>query len=155
MASGSKPQAMTLAWSVSWPGRTGNRAAMAWAGVRWYLPPKGISTLPHPMVESNRSASPRREAHRRLPAIPRREAKGVPPGAEGAAGATAARACFTAPLVFRKSRLRSTIMLPRQRITIRGDSVTMATGYASRFSASAAAMKRSAFSGATTTAIRS
>ena len=53
---------MTLACSVSCPGRTGRRAAMAWAGVRWVLPPKGMVTLPAPMVLSKRSTSPRREA---------------------------------------------------------------------------------------------
>ena len=37
-------------------------------------------------------------------------------------------ACFTAPLVFRKSRLRSAMVSPRQVITIRGLSVTTATG---------------------------
>ena len=40
-----------------------SEAAIAWAGVRWYLPPKGISTLPAPMVLSKRSVRPRREAH--------------------------------------------------------------------------------------------
>ena len=34
---------------------------MAWTGVSWYLPPKGISTVPAPMVESNRSDRPRLE----------------------------------------------------------------------------------------------
>ena len=37
---------------------TGSLAAMACAGVSWYLPPKGISTVAAPMVESNRSESP-------------------------------------------------------------------------------------------------
>ena len=44
------------------PGSTGSRAAMDWAGVRWVLPPKGMVRLPAPMVLSNRSTSPRREA---------------------------------------------------------------------------------------------
>ncbi len=109
------------------------------------------------MVESNRSASPLREADARLEAMERREefSASWETGDAGMGAGTAARACFTAPLVFRKSRLRSTMVLPRQRITIRGDAVTTATGYASRFSASAAAMNRSAFDRATTTAIRS
>ena len=34
---------------------------MAWMGVSWFLPPKGISTVPAPMVESNRSERPRLE----------------------------------------------------------------------------------------------
>ena len=129
MASGSKPQAMTLACSVSCPGSTGSRAAITWAGVRWYLPPKGISTLPAPMVESNRSARPRREADCKLAAMARRVSPLAPweAGSAGAEAGTAALACFTAPLVLRKSRLRSTMVRPRQRITIRGASVTTAT----------------------------
>ena len=34
---------------------------MAWFGVRWYLPPKGITTVPAPIVLSNFSTSPRSE----------------------------------------------------------------------------------------------
>ena len=118
---------MTLAWSVSWPGSTGNRAAMAWAGVRWLLPPKGMSTLPAPMELSNRSVRPRREADCRLAAISRRvEALGwaAPSGQAG----TATRACFTAPLVLRKARDRLATVCPRHFMTMRGSSVTVATG---------------------------
>ena len=56
----------------------GRRAAMAWAGVVWVLPPKGMSTDPAPMEPSNRSTSPRREAHFRLAAISRRSANSCP-----------------------------------------------------------------------------
>ena len=34
---------------------------MAWVGVSWFLPPKGMSTAPLPMVESKRSDRPRLE----------------------------------------------------------------------------------------------
>ena len=100
---------------------------MVCAGVRWVLPPKGISTLPAPMVESNRSTSPRREAHLRLPAISRRVLnRGLPIGVRSFFP-TIRPACFTAPLEFKNSRLRSTTVSPRQRMTMRGLSVTVAT----------------------------
>ena len=41
---------------------TGNFATMAWAGVSWRLPPKGMSTVAAPMVESKRSPRPLLEA---------------------------------------------------------------------------------------------
>ena len=121
---------MTLAWSVSWPGTTGNRAAMAWAGVRWFFPPKGIRTLPAPMEPSNRSVRPRREAHFRLAAISREGCRSA--GLAHGAGAwlglgTDTLACFTAPLVFRNARDRSAMVWPFQCMTIRGLSVTTAT----------------------------
>ena len=125
--SGSQPQAITLAWSVCWPGSTGSSAAMAWAGVVWVLPPKGMSTLPAPMVPSNRSVSPRREAHLRLPAIWRRLANRGWPMAVRSASGTDTAACFTAPLVLRNARDRSAMVRPFQVITIRGLSVTTAT----------------------------
>ena len=37
---------------------TGNLATMAWAGVSWRVPPKGMSTVAAPMVESKRSERP-------------------------------------------------------------------------------------------------
>ena len=40
------------------PCRTGSLAAMACTGVSWVLPPKGMTTVPAPMVESNRSDRP-------------------------------------------------------------------------------------------------
>ena len=42
---------------------------MAWAGLLWVFPPKGMSTEAAPMVLSKRSVRPRRLAHFRLPAI--------------------------------------------------------------------------------------
>ena len=99
---------------------------MAWAGVRWVLPPKGMRTLPAPMEPSNRSVRPRRLAHFRLAAISRREAAALQ-AAAGTLG-TDTPACFTAPLVFRKSRDRSAMVWPFQVITMRGLSVTVATG---------------------------
>ena len=103
---------------------------MACAGVRWVSPPKGIRTLPAPMVPSNRSVRPRRLAHLRLDAMARRsEAPSCWKGERAFRSASATRraACFTAPLVFRKSRLKSAIFRPFQCITIRGLSVTVAT----------------------------
>jgi hypothetical protein len=91
------------------------------------LPPKGMRTEPAPIEPSNRSVSPRREAHLRLEAISRRVLKDSCPKAERSFLSTDTAACFTAPLVFRNSRLRSAIFWPFQRITIRGDSVTTAT----------------------------
>ena len=37
---------------------TGSLATMACAGVSWFLPPKGMSTVAAPMVESKRSDRP-------------------------------------------------------------------------------------------------
>ena len=51
-----KPQAMPLHVVVSPP--TGSLATMACAGVSWFLPPKGMSTVAAPMVESKRSDRP-------------------------------------------------------------------------------------------------
>ena len=116
---------MRLAWSVSWPGSTGNRAAMAWAGVRWVLPPKGMSTLPAPMEPSNRSVRPRREALFKLPAISRRVL--APATGFTVPWGTSTWACLTAPLVFKKSRLRLAMVWPFQVMTMRGLSVTTAT----------------------------
>ena len=85
-----------------------------------------MSTLPAPMEPSNRSVSPRREAQARLAAMSRRvraEVAGAAPPRT-----TAALACFTAPLVLRKARDRLAMTFPRQRMTMRGDSVTAATG---------------------------
>ena len=79
------------------------------------------------MEPSNRSMRPRREAHFRLPAISRREENRGRSMPERSVLSTAALVCFTAPLVFRKARDRSAMTLPRQRSTIRGDSVTEAT----------------------------
>ena len=146
---------MTLAWSVSCPGSTGSRAVMDWAGVRWVLPPKGMVTLPAPMVESNRSTSPRREAQGRLAASSRKLRNLGCPIVVRSFSRTDTAACFTAPLVSRKARLRSAIVLPRHFITILGLSVTTATRYASRFSVSARKINSCSSSGATTTAMRS
>ena len=86
---------MALAERVS-PPCTGNLATMASAGVRRSRPPKGASTVPAPMVQSNFSASPRwlqasrspqgREpARRQVRRAPRRgRAKGVAPGSGAA-----------------------------------------------------------------------
>ncbi len=130
---------------------------MDWVGVFWYLPPKGITTLPAPMVESNRSQRPCREQRFRSPARVRRVSwklvTGMDLGARGAS--TAAEARLAAPLVLRKARERSATVRPFQRMTMRPVSVTTATTVASRFSWWARAMKRSASPGATTTAMRS
>ena len=41
---------------------TGSLATMAMLGVSWVLPPKGMSTVPAPIVESKRSERPLLEA---------------------------------------------------------------------------------------------
>ena len=41
---------------------------IACEGVSWYLPPKGMTTVPAPMVESKRSDRPRLEQTFRSPA---------------------------------------------------------------------------------------
>ena len=100
---------------------------MTWAGVRWVLPPKGMSTLPAPMEPSNRAVRPRREAHFRLAAISRRVEQAARSGAASAWG-TDTRACLAAPLVLRKARDRLATVWPRQVMTMRGSAVTEATG---------------------------
>ena len=63
--------------------------------------------------------------------------------------------CFSAPLELRNSREISTMVLPFQCIRSLGSSVTRATTFASRFSVSARALKRSTSFASTTTAILS
>ena len=77
------------------------------------------------MEPSNRSVSPRREPHFRLPAMVRRSVKGS--GAPPFRAGMKTLVCFTAPLVFRKARDRSAMVCPFQVMTIRGLSVTTAT----------------------------
>ena len=126
-------------------------------GVSCFLPPKGMSTVPAPMVLSKRSDSPRLEHTLRSPAsarIPSTKLFGV--FASRFAGATIlAVVCFSAPLEFKNSREMSTMVLPFHFIRRRGSSVTTATTVASRFSAYASRLNFSAFSAATTTAILS
>ena len=40
------------------PSSSGSLPIMLWVGVSWYLPPKGITTLPAPMLLSNISTKP-------------------------------------------------------------------------------------------------
>ena len=63
--------------------------------------------------------------------------------------------CLGAPLEFKNSRERSTIVSPRQVIRMRGSAVTSATRTACRFSANASAKNCCSCSAAITTAIRS
>ena len=63
--------------------------------------------------------------------------------------------CFSTPLVSRKARAMSTMVLPFQVMVRRPWSVTVATTVASRFSWSASSMNRGASWASTTTAIRS
>ena len=70
-------------------------------------------------------------------------------------GRMCASAWRSAPLEFRNSRERSTMVLPFQTSRIRFSSVTVATIVASRFSSAAYFIKVSASSGATATAMRS
>ena len=51
---------------------------MAWIGVSCFFPPKGISTVPAPMVESKRSLRPRLEQQLRSDAVSRRSAPKLP-----------------------------------------------------------------------------
>ena len=83
-------------------------------------------TLPAPMVLSKRSTSPRREAQGRLAASSRREWNLGCPMAVRSFSSTDTAACFTAPLVSRKARLRSAMVSPRHFITILGLAVTTA-----------------------------
>ena len=99
---------------------------MDWVGVRWVFPPKGMVTLPAPMVLSKRSTNPRREAQGRPAANSRREWNLGAPIAVRSFSRTDTEACFTAPLVSRKALLRSAIVSPRHFITMRGASVTTA-----------------------------
>ena len=97
-----------------------------------------MSTVPAPMVESNRSLRPFLQQMFRSPAMFRSfSAKVSPANVTGAtfASVTSARACFSAPLEFRNSRLMSTMVWPFHVILSRGSSVTSATTVASRFSA--------------------
>ena len=57
LMTGLKPQPISEQVEVC-PCSTGILAAIACAGVSWRSPPKGISTVPAPMVESKRSTSP-------------------------------------------------------------------------------------------------
>ena len=127
-------------------------------GVAWVLPPKGISTVPAPMVASNRSARPLRlHTFNSLIKLANCSSKPSPgrAGADTLASPTRAVACFFAPLLFKNSRLISQMVRPFQRITRRGFSATTATGVASRFSSFARAMNSSTSLLATTTAMRS
>ena len=131
---------------------------MLCAGVSWYLPPKGISTVFAPMVESNRSARPRFEHTFRSCARLNSFSSFVLPGTSrviGCAAQTCTRVCFSAPLEFKNSREMSTIFLPFHSIVNRGSATTSATTVASRFSSAASVRKRSASAFPSTTAMRS
>ena len=79
---------------------------------------------------------------------------GSSPGA-GSNAVHTASVCFSAPLVSRNARLKSTIVAPFQSMTRRGSACTSATGTACRFSEAASCRKSSTSSAATTTAMRS
>ena len=153
---------------------------MASAGVSWRAPPKGMSTVAAPMVESKRSTRPLFEARLMSPMSAARDtssesashtasttgsvsslvaskarSQALSAKLSSAGAGTATAACFGAPLLARNSRLTSTIVSPRQCMRTRGSSVTTATGVASRFSSWASAMKASTSSGASATAMRS
>jgi hypothetical protein len=103
-------------------------------------PPKGMSTVAAPMVESKRSERPLLEAtFRSRTSEPRRSASVVPSqlGRQEVGASTCAFACLGAPLEERNSRDTSTIVLPRQLMRSLGSSVTCATTVASRFSSEA------------------
>ena len=140
-----------------WPCSREILCTMAWMGVRWNFPPKGMSTVPAPMVESNRSERPWREQKRRSPAwasMPLLKLSGTGAGVIWGAG-TETVMCFSAPLEFKNSREMSTMVWPFQVMVRRGSAFTCATTVASRFSPAARARNFPASSGATTTAMRS
>ena len=62
---------------------TGSFATMAIAGVSWYLPPNGMSTVAAPMVESKRSESPLFDATFRSLTTERMRASRVSPAKSG------------------------------------------------------------------------
>ena len=105
MTKGLKPHAITEQVVVS-SFSTETLLTMAWMGVVWVLPPKGISTVPAPMVESKRSDRPLLEQTFRSPAsssMPSRKSPGTSLCHSFSSGRVA-EICFSAPLVSRKSR---------------------------------------------------
>ena len=119
---------------------TGNLATMAELGVSCVLPPKGISTVAAPMVESKRSERPLLEATlRSVTSKVMRSASVVPAqlGCHTLRAHTWATWCLGAPLELRNSRDRSTMATPFQAMRMRGSAVTSAITVASRFSSAA------------------
>ncbi len=113
---------------------------MAMLGVSWVRPPKGMSTVAAPMVESKRSESPLFEATLRSRRTERRRSSVVAPSQEGCQlpwRSTCTTWCLAAPLESRKSRLTSTMVWPCQPMRSLRSSVTSATTVASRFSSAA------------------
>lgn len=118
-----------------------------------------MTTVPAPIVLSNLPPSPFLEQTERSDMSAASFSESVPDTA-GLRSSTQVsgmltRACFSAPLDARNSRLRSAIVLPRQRMRSLGSAVTCATTVASRFSAAARPRKCSASAAETTTAMRS
>ena len=143
------------------PFSSGILCTIAWIGVIWLMPPKGMSTVPAPIVESKRCDSPcfeqvlRSEATLRMPA-----AKVLPLvyrlvafQSRGDSGAMSI--CLSAPFELRNSLEMSTIFLPFHHITRRGSSVTVATFTHWRFSPFAMSLNSFSFSAAMTQAILS
>ena len=162
--SGLYPHAITDA-AVVLPCSTGSLPTMPSDGVSWRLPPNGISTVPRPIVLSKRSESPFWLQTLRRPRLAS-HAFFKPSAAATSAGSlsnthspstlqTLTSACWATPLVFKKSRERSTILSPRQYITSLLLSLTCPITVASRFSSSAKAINFLIFSGAITSAMRS
>ena len=152
---------MIVAVSVS-PSVTGSFAAIPAAGVSWYLPPRGISTVADPIVLSNLSIRPfllqqlRSVSSCSLVFVSTRTSASSPTDSFTAFGSAAkAFANCCAPLVFRKSLLRSRMHFSLQYILTLFVSVTSATVVASRFSSAAYFMNSCSLSASTTTAILS
>ena len=140
---------------------SGILCTIAWIGVIWLTPPKGISTVPAPIVESNLCDRPcfeqvlRSAATFLMPAVkllslPYMLVAFQSPGAAGSMSI-----CLSAPLELRNSLEMSTIFLPFQCITRRGSSVTVATFTHCRFSPAAIILKSFSFSAEMTHAILS
>ena len=139
---------------------------IAWIGVCWYFPPNGISTVPAPIWESKRSLKPLFEQQFKssamsFMALVKSSADASPSGrltmlwGFSSAFAASTVICFSAPLVFKKARLTSTIFTPFQVMVRRGSSFTTATLTACRFSSAASSRKRASSFASTQQAIRS
>ena len=112
-------------------------STMAMLGVSWFLPPKGMSTVAAPMVESKRSERPLLEAT--FMSVTRECifcAKVLPSHSGFHSPWCSMRTiwCLGAPLLARNSREMSTMVSPSHTMRRRGSSVTRATTVASRFS---------------------
>ncbi len=143
------------------PLSTGIFAAITSSKVLWSFPPKGIITVPAPMVESNFSTKPFLLQQFKSPNILSHEAfksliSILLSKYDWSFGAlTKTSAFWVTPFVFKKSLLISTIAFPFHSIISLLLSVTVATAVASKFSSKAKLINLSLSFFETTTAILS